>query len=271
MGAKSRNFLVAALLLNTTGYERDFHQGNTRLRNVRFQQYVKMCTPGNFQNRHRTFRSRVLPWFSSCDFDPCGKHKSSTHTLEKCFEKTHRAFRSAIENLRLGSINLHLVIIYMCYPMDVQWKCDFLFDAMLESIKSQDEDTSVNIARWYRDEMSVEIKRWYPDDVSVEIKRWGVGRNQKMISRWDAPQTKIWERLKYSVKTLFNHFSYVQLLYLGYLVRIFFDVSKSSFVEHKDVSVEITIWCVFGNHKMSSYHVIFLVATKKLRDFAPTT
>ena len=30
--------------------------------------------------------------------------KSSAHTIEKCFEKTHRTFRSAIENPRLGGI-----------------------------------------------------------------------------------------------------------------------------------------------------------------------
>ena len=30
--------------------------------------------------------------------------QSSTHILEKYFEKTHRTFRSAIENRRLGAI-----------------------------------------------------------------------------------------------------------------------------------------------------------------------
>ncbi len=34
--------------------------------------------------------------------------KSGTHALEKCYEKSHRAARSAFQNLRLGSIKLKI-------------------------------------------------------------------------------------------------------------------------------------------------------------------
>jgi hypothetical protein len=49
-------------------------QGNTRLRNVQCQQSIAMWAPGYFQNRHRTFSSRVFTCSSS----------SSCHRLIAC-------------------------------------------------------------------------------------------------------------------------------------------------------------------------------------------
>ena len=59
--------------------------------------------------------------------------------FERCFEKTHRAFRSAIENLRLGSINsmvktkVSLVFQWLTTQLSTAWLAHVRYPALVVS------------------------------------------------------------------------------------------------------------------------------------------